>query len=307
MTGLLASTAVARLPLLDTRTSRLARQFGLLLNGPTYSQDVPAGKLSASVKGHLPGVGVGVAVGVGVSVPVEVGVGDGPTRTTICAGGPRLPWLSRKRTVRIESPMGKAAGGETKSQNCTTAFGLTNLSKPEPSVRVHAVPPVKTWKRHAKSVSASVIVWLSGEKSGGLIPGTPPPPWEAGPLSQTVALPFPMSRVPSICRSGRLLGGIGTSDVPARPPPVGMPPSTTMTTSPEPRSKICRPCASKAGVGVGVMTQKASPQQKRHPSDRVRPKNTTGGPLPLGVGVGVGMGLGCGDNTTLTLSRIEPN
>lgn len=59
------------------------------------------------------------------------------------------------------------------------------------------------------------------------MPGTPPPPLEAGPVSHTAKLPFPMFRVFSIWRSGR--APVVFRVVPAATPLEPSAPSTTMT------------------------------------------------------------------------------
>jgi len=69
---------------------------------------------------------------------------EGPTRTTICAGGPRLPSTSRSCTVRIESPGGYAAVADTKSQNCTLAAGLIGRASRDASKTVHGAEGAKT-------------------------------------------------------------------------------------------------------------------------------------------------------------------
>lgn len=87
------------------------------------------------------------------------GVGVGvATRTTIWAVGPRLPLLSCSWTETSESPVGNSAVAETKSQNCTDAPGVMIFASPEASVIVHGPEGVKAWNRHAKSLSAFVIV-----------------------------------------------------------------------------------------------------------------------------------------------------
>lgn len=182
------------------------------------------------------GVGVRVAVAVGVDVTMGVAVGDGvATRITICAVGPTLPLVSRSCTVSTESPGRNAAVAVTASQNWMTEPGVTWLLTPELSTNVHHVSPLNAWKRQAKLVSAFVrklgVALGSGVKLGGLIPGIPPPPDEAGPDAHCALIGMaPRSCVLSICRSGRLLGGTGRSRMPGVAA-LG-PPSTTIRNCP---------------------------------------------------------------------------
>jgi hypothetical protein len=92
------------------------------------------------------------------------------------------------------------------------------------------------------------------------MPGTPPPPADGGPVSQTVVLPLPMSLLFSIQISGRpsLMSACNAvaGDWPLRP----FAPSTTMTNWPVLVLKTRRPNASTAGVGVGVVMQPGSQQ-----------------------------------------------
>lgn len=83
-------------------------------------------------------------------------------------------------------------------------------------------------KRHARSLIALVMNCV-GAKLGGLIAGTPPPPAEAGPVSQTARLPLPRARFTWTWRSGRLSGGRGSSEDPGGRPLVPGIPSITIT------------------------------------------------------------------------------
>lgn len=162
------------------------------------------------------------------------------TLTMICAVGPRFPPTSRRRTVMRCSPGPKAAVVETILQNCVVDSGLRvrpSFVKPE---CVHGLAALKASKRQAKSLRASVING-SESKLGGSMPGMPPPPVAAGPVSQTVRLPLPIGRVFWICRSGRLDGGTGCSDCPGNRPLRPKVPSTTMRNWPESVLKTRRP------------------------------------------------------------------
>ena len=124
---------------------------------------------------------------------------------------------------------------------------------------------MNTWKRHAKSFSVSVITWLFSSKLGGSIPGMPPPPCDAGPLSHTVVVGLsPKLRLLSICKSLRLLGGTGVSDFAGfaklRP---GSASITRTNCEPLLTEKIRRPISSIAGVGVGIWAQLESQQNKQ--------------------------------------------
>src|ERR1035437_4605663 len=148
--------------------------------------------------------------------------------------------------------------------------------------RVHGEPDVCDSKRHEKSANALLTNWL-GPKSGGSIPGMPPPP---GPTSHTSVLPSPMFCVFSICKLGRCTVGstlrvVATFD---RLEPGFA--STTSKKRPPALRKIGRPCASNAGVGDGVPPHVHSgTSQATQPSLLATPRNTTCGPAFGGVGV----------------------
>jgi hypothetical protein len=194
------------------------------------------------------GVTVGVAVRLGVHVrvgdlvrvSVTVGVGDGEvgvavgvmvgvaTCTTTCAVGPVLPAVSRNATVSKFSPGGKTIVEVTAAQNCHVEVGCKSFGSRDASMIVHGeFTPIYGSNRHAKSTSASVTNWSSGSKRGGSTPGTPPPPCEGGPVSHTLVLPLPKSRLFSIQRSGRP-SKPGANEVPSGAPLSPGRPSTTI-------------------------------------------------------------------------------
>lgn len=179
-----------------------------------------------------------------------------------------MPFSSRALTVRIESPGGNAATVDTRSQYWIVligAPGVRSLGSCVGSTLVQGADAVNTWNRHAKSFSVSLITWLFSSKLGGSIPGMPPPPCDAGPLSHTAVVGlFPMLRLLWICRSVRLLGGTGVSDFAGfaklRP---GTASTTRTNCEPLLTEKMRRPISSSAGVGVGMCTQLESQQNKQ--------------------------------------------
>lgn len=147
-------------------------------------------------------VGVAVRVTVGVTVAVSVGVNVGgagpePTRTTSCCSGPRLPAVSRKRTLITVSPAGNCNVWATAAQNWTRVWASTKRAVPNPSCVHAALGEVAATKWQAKSFSALAMNCV-GPKSGGLTAGTPP--------SHTAMLPSPRGLLLSICTSGRCVG-----------------------------------------------------------------------------------------------------
>ncbi len=86
--------------------------------------------------------------------------------------------------------------------------------------------------RQAKSVKTSVTNGSPDAKLGGSSPGTPPPPLEMGPVSQTALLPLPSARVVWICKSGRLSIPVGSKETPGGNPLGPRAPSRTMTNCP---------------------------------------------------------------------------
>ncbi len=153
-------------------------------------------------------VGVELRVGDGVRVRVTVGVGEGDvgvgdgvfvgvaTTTTICAVGPVLPATSRNATLSRFSPGGKAMVEVIALQNCHVESARSSFGSRDGSTIVHGEFALMYGsKRHAKSTSALVTKASLTSKRGGFTPGMPPPPKEGGPVSQTVRLPLPKSRL----------------------------------------------------------------------------------------------------------------
>ena len=198
----------------------------------------------AVADGGLDGVGVrdGVAVGVGVAVARGVvgtgegfgvnvgGIGPEPTRTINCRSGPRLPPVSRSRTLSTVWLVGKDRVRVTKPQNCTCVPVPRKLVAPNAS-SVHAeLGDVAAAKLHAKSLSALATV-CEGPKSGGVTAGIPP--------LHTAVLPSPSGLLLSICRSGRragLLGAVLKVTVAGGKPLGPVAPSTTML-NPDPAKR----------------------------------------------------------------------
>lgn len=146
--------------------------------------------------GRCAGVAVGVRVGVG-----EPGKGPGPTRTRICASGPKFPATSRTTALINVSPSLKMSARDTCKQNCTCVPSPANAPRPKRSC-VHAkAGEVATVKLQPASLIASVIA-RNGRKSGGCTAGTPP--------SHTARLPSPSGRLTSTHRSGRTSGRRGS-------------------------------------------------------------------------------------------------
>jgi hypothetical protein len=118
--------------------------------------------------------------------------------------------VSVTRTVTRVSPAGNAISAPmpTCGQNWTRVEEITNAASWE-ALRVHAsVELERASNRQARSLIALADACVP-PKTGGLTAGTPPI-GGFGPLSHTVALPFPSGRDTTICRFGSAFGSVGT-------------------------------------------------------------------------------------------------
>jgi len=217
-------------------------------------------------------VTVGELVTVAVAVAVALGTGWFPVRMVICDTAPKFPSRSRSCTVSLVSPWGKLLSAFITWQNCTTCGPEERKAgEPKPST-VHACAGlVVTSKPQAKSLSAFEIACVT-LKSGGLIPGTPPP-------SHTPTPPFPSGREDSIWRSGRALGSFVCQLKTTVPTGAPLSPATASITNwnPEPTGRWNRREPSAANPTSGI----------NPPSGAAKSKTATSGP---GSAVGVGLG-----------------